>query len=198
MAGFRPIGHQTGGAGGSFKTRRYQKGAASEIFPGDPIRLLGSGLVERLNATTAASTPAQRACLGIAARIVADAEGKPKTFDTSGKSVYSPSAATGDWIEVYTDPGIIYEVVFETSAGQTEIGRLVTTTVNATALTSATGNSGFTIKASAPATANGGTFRIIDISPRALDQSGDKGSSGGLVLVTIDGHVFAAGHGTSI
>lgn len=192
MAGFRPIRHLTGGAGGCFKTRRFQKDTSddgtAEIFPGDPLTLAASGLVRRMNPTSGASTPAQRACVGIAARVVADAEGKPKTFEASGKGTYSTTAAS-DWIEVYVDPGIVYEATFHASAGQTEIGSLVHFSAHASFQNSAAGQSGYVVQAAASAT-NDTTFRIVDISPRSLDQTTDKGSSTGLVEVVINSHAF--------
>ena len=188
MAGLRPIGHLTGGAGGCFKTVRYEKTTDNEIFPGDPLRLLGTGLVERMNAASASSTPAQRACLGIAARVVASRDGKPKTFDSSGKSIYSPSAAS-DWIDVYIDSGIIYEGIFHASAGQTEIGSLVGVSASTTAKVSAAGQSGFVLQADVSGTDND-TFRVIDISPRSLDQLTDKGDSAGKISVVINNHAF--------
>ncbi len=203
MGGFRPIRHLTGGAGGSFKTRRFQKdgtatGHFSELFPGDPVILMGTGLVRGATALSAASTPAQRAVVGVVARIVADRDGKPKTFEASGKSLYSSSASTTDWVDVYVDPDIVYEVIMEggASAGQTEIGRLVQATAVQASKVSAAGQSGNEIQSSAPATANCGLYRIVDISPRSLSPTTDKGSSSGLVEVIIDQHIFRRGGAT--
>ena len=200
MPGFRPIRHITGGAGGCFKTRTFQKDGTAirnnEIHPGDPVILLGTGLVRGLGFMSAATTPAQRAVVGVVARIVENRQGKPKTFATSGKDVYSSTAETSDWIEVYTDPGVVYEATLvdgagaAVSAGQTDLGRLVQATAVAANIVSAAGQSGYHIQASAPATVNAGLFRIIDISPRTLTPTTDKGSSTGLVEVVFNQHLF--------
>ncbi len=186
--GFRPIRHLNGGSGGCFKTQRFKKvvdGKYSNIFPGDPVVLNGAGQIERPSDVSGASVIGERNVIGIAARSLQDRQGKPKTFEASGKSLFSTSAST-DWWDVYVDPGIVYEVPLQadTSAGQTDIGRMAVATASGTRI-SAAGQSAYQVQTSAAATANAAFIRIVGISPRALTPTNDKGSSDGLVEVVL-------------
>ncbi len=188
MGGFRPIRHLTGGAGGCFKTRMFEKNAADQVFPGDALQLLGTGLVTRMADSSGDTTPAQRQVVGVAARVVQNRQGRPKTFATSGKNLFSPAGAT-DWIEVYVDPAIVYEAIYHTSAGQAQIGELVSTSAKANV--SAVGQNNTVV--GVPTSANADSpFRIVDISPRSLTPSNDKGSAGGLIEVVINNHTFGS------
>lgn len=195
MAGFRPIGHLTGGAGGSFKTRRFQKGTtgteASRIFPGDLVTLKDTGTIRAITASISGNaTVEERNVIGVAARVYENRQGKPKTFATSGKSVYSASA-DGDWWDVYVDPNIVYEAQLQAgvSAEMTDIGRLLGATAAATVVT-AVGQGGMQVMTSAPATVNAALVRIIGISSRSLTPSDSKASSDGFVEVVILSPMF--------
>jgi len=174
MKGLIPVRHITGD--NSFTTRRFKKtGAATAqalVYVGDPVYILADGDVRRL---TAAEVTAAAGVLfaGVVARVLKDEKGTPRVHGLPDQHPNISLSADTDYLDVYVDPGIIYQANIGTSAGLSNIGQ--TATVSAGARVTAAGMSGTELALEASADTGGqNPFRVVGMSQFTLDaQSGD-------------------------
>lgn len=169
-AGFRPVRHTHGVV--SFPTRRFEKdtsGAtdANKLVVGDPVRLDQSGKVFKYLATDASAKQGQY--VGIVARILDNNE-KPKTFSQPTRSAQVSLTADSDFVDVYTDPQIVYRVnVDVTSLNTATIGAVATVTASTSSISAGdlTGRSP-TFLSTGSVITSGATppFRIVGLTQR--------------------------------
>ena len=175
--GFVPCRSLTGGQ--TFRTGMYQTSTnlVRTLGIGDPIVAV-SGYVQRWTTANASSF------VGVV-RAVYNSNKRPTTFNQPTLGPYLP-ASTAGWVEVYDDPHITYTVECVTSIGQSLMG--LPTDVNISALTSATGISGFHLQ-TATASDISGNFRIIGLAPSELAVTA-AGSPNNRVEVAVVLHAY--------
>lgn len=171
--GLYPVRHMNGD--GDFQTQRIQKDStppkADEalIYVGDAVRLL-SGKVVRLSAAdTSATGPG---VFGVVARILRDEAGRPRVHGLPDQHPNISLTADTDWLDVYTDKGIVFAARVAGSAGNGLIGSGLN--VAATARVTAAGISGTMLNATA-VSANTAPFMVVGMSNFDLDGGGDTG-----------------------
>ena len=183
--GFRPSGNLTGGAG-AIQTRRFQKssdGTDDElIYVGDPIKLNADGTVSRL--LVADYSAAAGALVGVAVRIMTSEDGKPKTHSLPAQHPNISLTADTDWIDVTTDPNIIYEVVGNAAATQASIGAAFN--VDVTSRNTAAGISGYKLDL-ASSSRTTAPFKVIGVSKRTLTH---VSADSGLLEVIVNNGIF--------
>ncbi len=175
--GFRPIRHLAGH--NTFSTQRFQKSTTADdttlIYVGDPVKLT-SGKVVRYMSTDGG---VGQAVLGIVARVLVSEAGRAKvhSLTVNGQHPDISLTADADWFDVYVDPGIVYAVNCDVSAGSGSIGAACN--VKVTGRNTAAGISGSRLTLSG--TANAG-FKIIGMIP-AIGESSVKSALGNVECV---------------
>ncbi|MGH8601524.1 MAG: hypothetical protein ACREXR_01705 [Gammaproteobacteria bacterium] len=193
--GFVPARHLDGA--NCFHTERFLKATdqndRSLIYVGDPVYLLADGTIARLHpAQVTAGLTGNLGVLGVAARVLVNEDGRPRVHGLTQVPAQHPNislTADADYLDVYTDPGIVYNCGVDGSAGRSMIGQTVG--IAATARTTAAGVGG-TILDTAVVTAGSvfNPFKIIGMSDFEL--SGRAGNSDGNVQAIVNYHVYKA------
>jgi hypothetical protein len=181
--GLWPIRHLAGDA--SFQTQRIKKDVggndASLVYVGDPVRLVSGKAIRLLAADTSATGPG---VFGVVARILRDENGRPRVHGLPDQHPNISLTADDDWLDVYTDPGIVFGARADASAGNSIIGAGLN--VAATARVTASGISGVLINATA-VSANTAPFRGVGMSDFDVNGLGD---TAGRVEVVMNFHPF--------
>ncbi len=185
--GFQLSGHLNGTVAPA--AHRYQKatdhGQDSVIYIGDPVVLTSAGQVNRVNAnsSTAGGRASNHWFLGVCTGIYETEQGRPLTHRTR------KYAATADayWVDVIDDPDAVWEVSYNGSANQTQIGTLAY--VAYSSANTAAGISGAGLDYLEPAaTAVSSPFRVVGIVNLNLD--GQTNDTTGRVRIISAEHVF--------
>lgn len=167
--GLRPVRHRSGEA--SFQTTRIQKdnggGPASLVYVGDPVRLVSGKVIGLLAADTSAIGPG---CYGVVARVLVDQAGRPRVHGLPDQHPNISVTGDADWLDVYTDKGIVFAGRADASAANGLIGSGLNITT--TARVTAAGISGVLLNATA-VSANRAPFLCVGVSDFDLDGGGD-------------------------
>ncbi len=182
--GFWPVRHLAGEA--SFQTQRLRKETGAQdqslLYVGDPVRLI-SGKAVRLTANdTSATGPG---VFGVVARILRDEAGRPRVHGLPDQHPNISLTADADWVDVYTDPGIVFATRVAGSATNELIGAGLN--IASTARVTAAGISGAMINATA-VSANTAPFRGVAVSDFDLDGGGSD--AGGRIEVVMNFHPY--------
>lgn len=181
--GFKPTRHLTGGVGGKH-TQRFQKSTSGSdaelIYVGDPIKLNSDGTVSRWLVADVSAAAGQ--LIGVAAGFKNGSQGRAKTHGLPDQQPTISLTADTDWVEVYTDPHQVYEVVANATATQALIGAAFN--VDVTARTTAAGISGYKLDAASSARAEN-PFQVVGISP--LERTLTSAASGRVEVIVNNG-----------
>lgn len=183
--GFVPVRHITGD--NSFATRRFKKtGAATDqalIYVGDPVYILTNGDVRRL---TAAEVTAGAGIVGagVVARVLRDEKGTPRVHGLPDQHPNISLSADTEYLDVYIDPGIVYQANIGASAGASMIGQ--NATLSAGTRVTAAGLSGSELSLATSAASNEAPFRIVGMSQFSLDTQ--QGNAAGNVECMFNTH----------
>lgn len=188
MTGFYPVRTTRGDC--NFSTRRFPKTSVSTtdvslIYVGDLVKLDAAGTVSRLLATDVSATGIAGGIVGAVARILKNEAGRaPVHAITNGAHPkISLSGDVNDWLDVYSDPDIVYECNLDVSAGSAFIGQTVG--IKVTGRVTAAGISGMRADTSVSAS----TFnpiKIVGVSQSQLDTR--LGAANGRAEVVINQH----------
>ena len=187
--GLYPVRHMTGES--SFQTQRVQKDStptkADEalIYVGDPVRIISGKAVRVSSADTSATGPG---VFGVVARVLVDEAGRARVHGLPDQHPNISLTADADWLDVYTDPGIVFAGRVAGSAGNGLIGSGLNITT--TARVTAAGISGTMLNATA-VSANKAPFVCVGMSNFDLDGGGD---TAGRVEVIINFGPFKPSH----
>lgn len=158
--GFTPV--RTLNGDNIFQTQRFQKWTGGNdralIYVGDVVAVTAnSGMVKRYVSTSANLVPP----VGVVARVLINEAGRPRVHSLPDQHPNISLSAQTDWLDVYTDPGIVYECFTDASAGSSMIG--TTMAVTTTARVTAAGRSGMILNATNIVSAVG-PFKVVGIS----------------------------------
>lgn len=162
--GFTPVRHLHGL--NCFQTQRFQKNTAGDagltslIYAGDVVTVTADGTIKAFT-----NVSASRAVLGVAARVLINEAGRPRVHGLPDQHPNISLTAQADYIDVYTDPAIVYECFVDTSAAQSMIGQGFN--VLATARVTAAGRSGHLLGTAAEVSAKA-PFKVIGVSDFSL------------------------------
>ena len=180
--GFWPVRHLNGGA--TFQTTRIRKDSTPPkldealIYVGDPVRVL-SGKAVRISAADCSALSC--GLFGVVARVLVNEDGRPRVHGLPDQHPNISLTADADWLDVYTDPGIVYSCRVAGSATNELIGSALN--VASTARVTAAGISGAMINATA-VSANTGLFVGVAVSNFDLDGGGSD--AGGRMEVVMN------------
>lgn len=182
--GLTPVGHVNGTF--DFRTTRIEKNStgssdADLIYVGDIVRVNASGQAVRLVAGDTSAAGVTGGVMGVVAGMYADEAGKPLVFGLPVQSPRIALSADVRFLDVYTDPGIIYATRTAASAGSSFIGK--TMNITTTARNTAAGISG-TIIDSTSSAASENPVKVVAVSEYQLDTR--KGSASGCVNVVLN------------
>lgn len=169
--GLYPVRHMNGS--GDFQTQRVQKDStptkADEalIYVGDPVRIISGKAVRLSAADTSAIGPG---VFGVVARILVDEAGRPRVHGLPDQHPNISLTANADWLDVYTDYGIVFAGRATGSAGNGLIGSGLN--IASTARVTAAGISGTMLNITA-VSANTAPFVCVGVSNFDLDGGGD-------------------------
>lgn len=167
--GLHPVRHVAGEA--SFQTQRIQKdsggGDASLVYVGDPVRLVSGKVIKLQAADTSATGPG---CYGVVARVLVNEAGRARVHGLPDQHPNVSLTADADWLDVYTDKGIVFAGRADASAGDGLIGSGLNTAT--TARVTAAGISGTLLNATA-VSANRAPFLCVGMANFDLDGGGD-------------------------
>lgn len=110
--GFRASRHINGS--NCFSTNTFVTSALTDLWQGQLV-ILASGLVQEATSTT--TTP----ILGVVKAVYTGTKNRPTTHNLPQTANYI-TAGTSAFVEVYTDPDIIFEVVADSAASAGRIG----------------------------------------------------------------------------
>jgi hypothetical protein len=188
--GFWPVRHLVGGA--EFQTQRIKKDVggqdASLIYVGDPVRLVSGKAIRLVAGDTSATGPG---IFGVVARIGRDEAGRPRVHGLPDQHPNISLTADDDWLDVYTDPNIVFAARCATSAVAELIGAGLN--VATTARVTAAGISGAQLNVTA-VSANTAPFKGVAIANFDLDGGGFDAS--GRIEVVMNYQTFK-GAGTA-
>ena len=188
--GLFPVRHMTGES--SFQTQRVQKDStptkADEalVYVGDPVRIISGKAVRLSAADTSATGPG---VFGVVARILVDQAGRPRVHGLPDQHPNISLTANADWLDVYTDPGIVFAGRVAGSVGNGLIGSGLN--IAATARVTAAGISGTMLNATA-VSANKAPFMCVGLAD--FDVDGSVGDTAGRVEVIINFGPFKPSH----
>lgn len=182
--GLRPARHLNGS--NCFSTMTFPaSGLNHEIWIGSPVILGGVGGVVEHSATGGGPL------VGVVRAVYGTAKNRPKTHSQPDGGPYIASSGAG-FVEVYTDPDIIYEVVMDSAATGAAIGQL-TDIVASLSGNPKTGVSYTTMDASlnaAQTSANVQTlpFRVVGLGMKDTAPAGVGYGRNQIVEVMINNH----------
>lgn len=184
--GFVPSRHLSGRIDFGHELHRVSSNNPTSLFIGDPVFLNSDGKVRRI--ATSAVSVGDRAVLGVV-RAVYNSDGRPLTHNLPGTGQFI-AASTQAFVDVVTDPDVVFLVNADSAANQGQIGQFVR--VTAGPANTALGRSGFQIRMSdATASAVGSHFQIVGVGPNEkLSGLGDTafGANQDLEVLIIDHH----------
>lgn len=164
--GLWPVRHQSGEA--SFQTQRVKKETgendASLVYVGDAVRIV-SGKAIRYTAGDVSGGVAPPV-FGVVARVLRDEAGRPRVHGLPDQHPNISLTADADWLDVYTDKGIVFAARIAGSATNELLGSVLN--VAATARVTAAGISGTMLNATA-VSGDRGPFTVVGVSNFDLD-----------------------------
>jgi len=184
--GLWPVRHMNGG--GSFQTQRIRKDSGavgSLLYVGDPVRLI-SGKAYGYAAADLSGAVGP-GCWGVVARVLVNEDGRPRVHGLPDQHPNISLTADADWLDVYTDTGIVFAGRVAGSATNELIGSGLNTAT--TARVTAAGISGTLLNATA-VSADVAPFMCVGVSNFDLDGGGSD--AGGRVEVIINFSPFRA------
>jgi len=152
---FKPVTHLDDS--NCFVTHRFLKATdqndASLVYVGELVRILASGEVARLTpAQVTAAVDGTFGALGVVARVLVNEAGRPRVHGLSQSPQQHPNislSGDADFLDVYVDPQVVYQISVDGSAGRSLIGQTVG--LVATARTTAAGIPGVMLDTSVSA-----------------------------------------------
>ena len=167
--GLYPVRHMAGEA--SFQTQRVAKdtgaGDASLIYVGDVVRLVSGKAIRYLS--TDVSSSIAPPVFGVVARVFVDEAGRPRVHGLPDQHPNISLTANADWLDVYSDPGIVFAAKIAGSATNELINSVLN--VASTARVTAAGISGTMLNATA-VSGDRGPFTVVAVSNFDLDGGG--------------------------
>ena len=181
--GFVPSRHLHGLT--SFRTQRFPVSADNAlhvgIAKGDPVRLIGGYAVKW---TAMSATHANvKALMGVVAQCL-DSNEKPFTHSQPTRGPYIPSSTAG-YVDVHTDPNIVFTVQCDASLPAGNIGQLID--VTAGGVNTAAGVSKMAVKFATVTVTATFPFKIIGMAPVELGKADTANND---VEVIINTHTF--------
>lgn len=182
--GFRPVRHMNGN--NVFQTIRRPKNIAADaglnslIYVGDVVSVTADGTVKHYQQVSAT-----RAVFGVVARVLTNEAGRPRVHGLPDQHPNISLTAQPDYLDLYVDPGIIYECYVDVSAGASMIGQGMS--VLTTARVTAAGMSGDFLGQAAVVSAKS-PFKIEGVSDFSL--STRQGDAEGRVQAIVNYSVF--------
>lgn len=159
---------RTLGGDSNFQTQRVRKDVGSDdaslIYVGDAVRLV-SGKAIRYAAADVSSSIAPPV-FGVVARVLRDEAGRPRVHGLPDQHPNISLTADADWLDVYTDPNIVFAGKIAGSATNELLGSVLN--VATTARVTAAGISGTMLNATA-VSADRGPFTVVAVSNFDLD-----------------------------
>jgi len=172
---------------GGFQTQRIRKDSgendASLVYVGDAVRVV-SGKAVRYLATDVSSSIAPPV-FGVVARVLVNEAGRPRVHGLPDQHPNISLTADADWLDVYTDKGIVFAARIAGSATNEFIGTVLN--VASTARVTAAGISGMMLNATA-ISGDRGPFTVVAVSNFDLDGGGSD--AGGRVEVIMNYHAL--------
>lgn len=179
--GFHPVRHLAGGT--DFQTQRIRKDGAtgadaSLVYVGDPVRLVSGRALRLVAADTSATGPG---VFGVVARVLVNEDGRPRVHGLPDQHPNISLSADQDWLDVYTDPGIVFSCRVAGSAVNELIGSGLN--VATTARVTAAGISGYMVNATA---VSAGTAPFLGVAVSNFDLDGGGSDAGGRMEVVMN------------
>lgn len=178
--GFNPVRHLTGS--GDFQTERIRKNGAGNdaelLYVGDAVRLVSGRVLRLVAGDTSATGPG---VFGVVARVLVDEAGRPRVHGLPDQHPNISLSSQQDWVDVYTDPGIVFACRVAGSAVNELIGAGLN--VATTARVTAAGISGHMIDATA---VSAGTAPFKGIAVSNFDLDGGGSDAGGRIEVVMN------------
>ena len=185
--GFHPVRHMNGGA--DFQTQRIRKDGAtgadaSLVYVGDAVRLVSGRVLRLVPGDTSATGPG---VFGVVARVLVNEDGRPRVHGLPDQHPNISLSGDQDWLDVYTDPGIVFACRVAGSATNELIGAGLNIAV--TARVTGAGISGHMIDPTA-VTAATAPFKGVAVSNFDLDGGGSDAA--GRIEVIMNFHPYKA------
>lgn len=181
--GFVPSRHLHGLT--SFRTQRFPVSADNAlhvgIAKGDPVRLIGGSAVKWSAMSAAHAVP--KSLVGVVAQCL-DSNEKPFTHSQPTRGPFIPQSTAG-YVDVYTDPGIVYAVQCDASVPAVNIGQLID--VTAAGINTAAGVSKMAVKFATITATSTFPFKIVGMAPVELGKADTANND---VEVIINTHTF--------
>lgn len=175
------------GGDASFQTQRVRKdtgdGDASLIYVGDAVRLV-SGKAIRYTAGDVSGSVAPTV-FGVVARVLVNEDGRPRVHGLPDQHPNISLTADADWLDVYSDPSIVFLARIAGSATNELIGSVLN--VASTARVTAAGISGTMLNATA-VSGDRGPFTVVAVSN--FDLNGGASDLGGRCEVVMNYNAF--------
>ena len=185
--GLYPVRHMNGS--GDFQTQRIRKDSGSDtaslVYVGDAVRVVSGKAIRYLS--TDVSSSIAPPIFGVVARILVDEKGRPRVHGLPDQHPNISLSADADWLDVYTDKGIVFAGRMETSATNELIGTVVN--VATTARVTAAGISGTLLTVGA-VSGDRGPFTVVAVSDFDLDGGGSD--AGGRCEVIMNYHILTS------
>lgn len=184
--GFKASRHINGS--NCFSTDTFQMASAkTDIWQGALVYRSSAGVFEQASSTTTSPV------LGVVKACYSNTKNRPLTHNLPSSGNYITAATTSAYVEIYTDPDIIFEVVADSAASAGRIG-MVGAVVASTSGNPSTGvslqqidTSNFVAFASAQ-TAD--SLLIVGLGKREESKIGGGYAEGNIVEVVINNHIF--------
>ncbi len=183
--GLWPVRHSVGG--GDFQTQRIRKDSGSDdaslVYVGDAVRLVSGKAIRYLAADVSSSIAPP--VFGVVARILVNEDGRPRVHGLPDQHPNVSLSGDADWLDVYTDKGIVFAGRIAGSATNELIGSVLN--VASTARVTAAGISGTLLNASA-VSGDRGPFMVVAVSN--FDLNGGGSDAGGRCEVVMNYHAL--------
>jgi len=167
--GLWPVRHMTGA--GVFQTQRIRKDSGADdsslVYVGDAVRAV-SGKAIRYTAGDCSANVGPPV-FGVVARVLVDEKGRPRVHGLPDQHPNISLTADADWLDVYTDPGIVFAARIAGSATNELIGSVLQ--IATTARVTGSGISGTMLNAT-PVSGDRGPFVVVAVSDFDLDGGG--------------------------
>jgi len=181
------------GHSGNFRTERLPVSAdnATALFMGDPVVRGAQGGVERFDPVNASTVALQRGLLGVV-RAIYDTNGKPLTHSQPTNGPFL-DASTAGFVEVITDPDVVYRVNCSATATRADIGNFAPVTFGV--YNSAAGISGAGIDLTTVASGAGEqVFRVLNVAEAGFPDDVTEAAANNDIEVMIADHEYRRAH----
>ena len=181
--GLTPVQHISGAPFNGQTMKMYHAAGTTvthDLFPGDPVIMSGSGDAKGIPSVVKATLASGNDTCGVIVSIVPDADNLSRTWI---------DGASAGYVNVCTDPSVIYEIQSDLTLAVTDIGQNCIG-VQTSAGSRTTGASGIELDGSEVGTTAGDMFKILGFVQREDNAVGTDVK----VLVKINDHQFADNH----